>query len=48
MSVNTATAAAIGLTFCTLLLCLFGIGSVYHEVQSAWSELDQEMDRLKV
>uniref|UniRef100_A0A183C7V8 Col_cuticle_N domain-containing protein n=1 Tax=Globodera pallida TaxID=36090 RepID=A0A183C7V8_GLOPA len=48
MSINKATLGVIGLSGTTLLLCLFGIATIYDEIQSIWTELDFEMDRFKL
>uniref|UniRef100_A0A183C7R8 Col_cuticle_N domain-containing protein n=1 Tax=Globodera pallida TaxID=36090 RepID=A0A183C7R8_GLOPA len=45
---TVATLGVIGLSGTTLLLCLFGIASIYDEIQSIWTELDLEMDRFKL
>jgi hypothetical protein len=48
MSVNKATIGAIALSGTTLLLCLFGIASIYSDIQAIWNELDFEMDQFKL
>jgi hypothetical protein len=48
MSLNKATVGAIALSGTTLLLCLFGIASIYSDIQAIWNELDYEMDQFKL
>ncbi|KAL3071754.1 hypothetical protein niasHT_038822 [Heterodera trifolii] len=48
MSVNKATVGAIALSGSTLLVCLFGIASIYSDIQAIWNELDMEMDQFKM
>ena len=48
MSLSKATAGAITFSGFTLLLCLFGISSIYNEIRDIWSELDKEMDQFKL
>ncbi|EGT57522.1 hypothetical protein CAEBREN_11119 [Caenorhabditis brenneri] len=48
MSVTKATAGALCLSSATLILSLYAIFSIYSDVQSIWSQLDQEMDQFKV
>lgn len=48
MSVSKATVGAILFSGSTLLLCLFGISSIYNEIQDIWAQLDKEMDLFKL
>jgi hypothetical protein len=48
MTVGQATVGAILFSGGALLLCLFGISSIYSEIQEIWAELDKEMDLFKL
>lgn len=47
MGVSTATIGAIGFSAATVIIALFGMVTIYQEVQSVWAELDVEMDRFR-
>ena len=47
MQVHTATFLASSISGVTLIACLFVIGNIYSDVQSIWSELDNEIGQFR-